>query len=481
MSLFAQDQLHQNSISENEMSRSQDSIFNSITNLREVWSKKQTNYFTNTNSKQELRFYSMTLDGHHKYYKDLLLDPSYSPQNYPVTYNDTLIWDPMFLPIVFTGKVFIGEYLKKPNLDLSISDTYPLYNISKEMNYRIDLTDYQKKIRQKVYLNTILADPKTVKYFPEDLAAHDAVKPEVLKVNVLADLFSVENNPDFTSEGTPTRYTTKRKYWKVNGEHKFQISEIYVSDNWYKGGVSSANIFSLQKINFNYKKGKISNNNEAKWELNMYFNPDVEPKTQIGNDLFRTYSDFGIAASNKWSYSMNLEMKTQILNNFKENSEIKKAAFMSPFFMNVGLLGMKYQITKIDKTNKNKTISIVADISPLSLKYAYMSDPDGVSHSGTGIPAGKSDTLIVGSLINSTLKINFSKGVTFSSRFKCFTDYQKVEVESENELNLAINRYFSTRIYLYARYDDAKGIVKDPTLGYWQLNQILSFGLNYTW
>ncbi|MDR1371169.1 MAG: DUF3078 domain-containing protein [Dysgonamonadaceae bacterium] len=469
---------------QSEMSQPQDSILNFVTDIRNVWNKKQTYYFANANPDQELRFYNITLDGRHRFYRDLLLDPFYDPENYPVTYNDTLVWDPVYLPIIFTGKVFVDNCVKVPDVfGMPLSKIYPLYDLSEIIKApQVAMSDYEKEFRQRVYLNTILSDVSTVKYFHGDLASYEAVKPEVLKVNVSKDLFSLENNPDFSNAGSPARYATKRRYWIVNGTHLFQISEGYVSDNWYKGGVSSINIQSNQKVTFNYKKGKIQNNNEIRWDLAMHTNPnDSLRTTRIGNDLLRSYSDFGIVASNNWNYSTNLELKTQLFNNYKENTTVKKAAFLSPFFLNMGVLGMKYQLTKTSKTNKNKNFTVTSDISPLSIKYTYIRDSKAVDPTGYGVPAGKNDTLVVGSSINSTFKINFNKGISFSTRFKCFTDYRKLELESENELNLAINRYFSTRIFLYVRFDDSKGIVPDPKFAYWQINQILSFGLNYNW
>ncbi|MDR3061919.1 MAG: DUF3078 domain-containing protein [Dysgonamonadaceae bacterium] len=475
--LYAQEQVFPN-----EDTHLQDSIFNSITNMREVWEEKQKVYFTNTMPALELRYYDITLDGGPRYYKDLLLDPFYDPVNYPVTYQDTLVLDPMYLPIIFTGKLFSGKYLNPLDEILSVKLTFPPYDLTKEMNYSVGMSEYERKLRQKIYLNTILSDFHSVKYFKDDLAEYEVVKPATMEINVFKDLFRVENNPDFSSAGTPVRLATKRKYWVVNGSHQFQISQGFVSENWYKGGVSSINIMSNQKVTFNYKKGKIQNNNEIRWDLSMYTNPnDTLRATKVGNDLLRSYSDFGIAAGANWSYSTNLELKTQLFNNYKENSTVKKAAFMSPFFLNMGILGMKYQLKKTSKTNKDKNFSVNADISPLSIKYTYVRDPEAVNPTGYGIPEGKNDTLLLGSSINSTLKISFSKGITFSSRFKCFSDYQRLELESENELNLAINRYFSTKIYAYVRFDDAKGIKKDDKLGYWQLTEILSFGLNYTW
>ena len=449
-SLHAQSHIYQDDVSQNEATLStQDSILKTMTDIQNVWSKKQT---------------------------------PYNRENYRVISENSPLWDSHLMPIIFTGKLFIGEYVKMPEINKLLTEIPSPHDLFEKMNFRIGLSDYQKQIRHKIYLNTILSNVKAVKYFPEDLTVYEVVKPEVIQVNALKDLFSVENIPDFASTGIPNRYITKRKYWTVTKNHQFQISEGYVSDNWYKGGVSNLNIQSNQKLTLNYKKGKIENNNEIKWDLAMFTNPnDSLRETRIGNDLLRSYSDFGIAANNNWSYSINMELKTQLFNNYKENTSVKKAAFLSPFFLNVGVLGMKYKLTKTSKENKDKNFTLSSDISPLSLKYTYVRDPEAVDPKGYGIPEGKNDTLIVGSSVNATLKMNFNKGISFNSRLKCFTDYRKTEFESENELNMAINRYFTTRIFVYFRFDDGKGVVPDPTLGYWQLNQILSFGLSYTW
>ena len=76
---------------------------------------------------------------------------------------------------------------------------------------------------------------------------------------------------------------------------------------------------------------------------------------------------------------------------------------------------------------------------------------------------------------------NLNRSTSLKSRFKYFTSFDKVEVESENEMNFSFNRYFSTRIYLYLRYNDSENIPRDPTLGYLQINELLSFGFNYKW
>ncbi len=462
--------------------QNQDSILNENTNLRSVWERSNKYYFPNRNPYVETRYNQMMQNGKPLYFNDILSDPSLDPVKFPITFQDTVIMDPMFLPIVFDGKLFVGDLLKlKP---LEMGKKFPMYSPLKEMKNPFEENEYARNLRHKVYWDAILTDPSIVKYSSDVFSEiiDDVGKPEPMQISVFSDLFKVENTPDFSNVGTPTRYLTKRKYWFITGADQFQISQTYISENWYKGGVGNMNLINNHSINFNYKKDKIQNNNLIEWKLSLYTNPnDTLRETKIGTDLFRTYSDFGFKAfGDKWFYSVNLELKTQLFNNYIENSTTKTAAFMSPFFLNMGVLGMKYQLVKTYKDNKYKNLTFNADLSPLSIKYIYVRN-DAVDPARYGILAGKNDLLSLGSQINSTLKVNFNRGISFSTRFKCFTDYNKIELESENELNMAINRYFSTRIFLYARFDDSKGIAKDPTWGYWQINEVVSFGLNYTW
>ena len=74
---------------------------------------------------------------------------------------------------------------------------------------------------------------------------------------------------------------------------------------------------------------------------------------------------------------------------------------------------------------------------------------------------------------------NYNKYISLTSRFKYFTSYKKIETELENNLNVALSNYFSTRIFLYLRFDDS--VPSDPKFKKLQVNELLSFGLNYKW
>ena len=47
----------------------------------------------------------------------------------------------------------------------------------------------------------------------------------------------------------------------------------------------------------------------------------------------------------------------------------------------------------------------------------------------------------------------------------------------ENTFDFILNRFFSTRLFVHLRYDDALALNKD--LGHFQLKELLSFGFNY--
>jgi hypothetical protein len=306
-------------------------------------------------------------------------------------------------------------------------------------------------------------------------------KIEELKPNIAQNFFKIEYDIDKDKVEGPGLYNPKRKYWLVNGKNLIQFNQNYISKNWYAGGTGNFNLVSVQNLTANYKKGRIEFNNFIEWKLSLFTNPnDTLRPIRIGEDMVRSYSDFGVKAVGNWSYSSNIEIKTQLFKNFRENSTSLVSSILSPVIIKMGILGMKYQKTKTYSKDKYKKLMFSADISPLSVLYTYVSN-DEVNPARFGIPEGKSYLLDKGSTMTANFTMNFNKFVSFTSRFNYFTNYQKVTIESENTLNMPINRFFSTRIYMYGRFDDNKSVVRDPKLGMLQLSESLSFGFNYNW
>lgn len=74
---------------------------------------------------------------------------------------------------------------------------------------------------------------------------------------------------------------------------------------------------------------------------------------------------------------------------------------------------------------------------------------------------------------------DFTKYISWKSRLKYFTNYGKVEAELENTLTMSLTQMFSTTIYLNLRFDDS--VPAHDDYKYLQVNEVVSFGLNYKW
>jgi len=350
---------------------------------------------------------------------------------------------------------------------------FSAYKLFEDVNHKnaIDRYAYDYVIKNNI---------RQLKYTAADYAGK--VEPlEKIQSNIFQFLFTISDEPN-RDKAKPERFTPKRRYWIYSGNHKMQLSQNYISQNWYKGGTGNLNFLNRHAVSFNYKKDKFQINNLAEWRLNLYTNPnDTVHYGSIGEDLVRTYSDFGIQAINNWYYSSNIEIKTQLFKNFGENSKQAISSVFAPLYINVGISGMRYQIEKIFPHDKWKKINFNTDISPLSIKYIAVLNKNIDDPTRFGIKEGSRHLTNFGSTVNARFVMYFNKYVNFTSRFYYFTNYEAVTSEWENTLNMPINRYFSTSLYLYVRYDDNNQIMKAPALGYFQVNELLSFGFNYNW
>ena len=399
----------------------------------------------------------------------------------PVEYPDTVIFYSPRLPIIFDG-----NHLNLLNRQLTPECplTKPLFPPIRVATHRLFAdVNHKYDLDRQTYDYLIANNTKQIKYTTADFAGK-VEKIEEMPSNIFQFLFKVDNGfkQHKETDAKPNRFQPKRKYWIYTGNHKIQLSQNYISENWYKGGVRNLNLFNMHNISFNYKKNKFQNNNFAEWKLNLYTNPnDSTRRYRIAEDMIRIYSDFGIQAIHNWFYSSNIEIKTQVFNNFVENSPQLLASAFSPLYINVGILGMKYQIEKKNPKIKDKKINFYTDISPLSIQYITVLNKNVDNPARFGIEAGKRHLLNKGSTVNAKLEIYFNKYVSYTSRFYYFTNYKIMTGESENKLNMPINRYFSTTFYLYLRYDNNKQLVRNPTWGYFQINELLTFGFNYNW
>lgn len=405
------------------------------------------------------------------------------PENYynpdalrGLTFRDTLFYNPLFLPMIFNGRMLPRDIsFYNPDKDY---EPGKLIDKDKTFEPRLERSDFIQKIRRNYYTD----HPDRVKYsilnfesLPQ-VASDDEIVRETF--NPFRELLRSETAYSLEAPGVELT-TINRKYWVRSGEHSFQFAQNNFSDNWHKGGTNNLNFNSYHVLRANYKKDKVRFNNTLEWRLSVFNAPDDSLREyRIGNDLIRYYGDFGLDAFAKgWSYSMNMEAKSQLFNSYPTNSNQLRSALLSPLYVNAGV-GLKFNLDKKSEKVRGRRVRWDLALAPISLNFKYVSN-DSVDVVRFGIPENKKYNLDMGTTVTSILKYDITRYITWDSRLTYFTSYDKVEAEFENSLNMALSNAFSTRIYLNVRFDD--GVPPHPDLKYLQYNQTLSFGLNYKW
>jgi hypothetical protein len=270
----------------------------------------------------------------------------------------------------------------------------------------------------------------------------------------------------------------KKRHWLRTFNASLQFSQAYVSPNWYQGGNNNlnmiANLYYNVKLNQNYHPNLLFEST-FQYKLGMNNAPDDSLRNiSISEDLLQINSTFGIKAAHRWYYSITAQFKTQVLNSYTKNTNKLSSAFMSPGELNAGL-GMTYNYA-----NKKNTFSFDASIAPLSYNIKTCLKADSLlSHESFNVRADRDYSMSFGSTAECKLVWKMTSNIQFTSRLYVFSDYSYIYGDWENTLNMDINQYLSTQLYVHARYDSTTPRTDDPSWHKLQVKEILSFGIAY--
>lgn len=329
------------------------------------------------------------------------------------------------------------------------------------------------RIQEDFMYDMMVENPSTIDYAYWDLP----VPPRLLDDDVSfsgymkrLQLPEVDVDKAFIPEET-----IRKKHWLHNVNASLHFSQAYVSDNWYQGGNNHLSL--LFNFNWNVQLNQVYHPNllfqsNLQYKLGTYSSPQDEVhRYSISEDLLQYNLNAGVKAFEKWFYSLNAVFKTQILKNFEQNSNVRTASFLSPGDLNVGL-GMAYS-----HQNKIKTLQLTATISPLSYNLKTCIT-NRIDHALFNIDPDKKSKSEIGSNGEFTMIWNITPNISYKTRVFLFTDYTYFLSDWENTVNFEINRFLSTQIYAHLRYDSST-----ESLTKWkhfQLREVLSFGLSYT-
>ncbi len=261
----------------------------------------------------------------------------------------------------------------------------------------------------------------------------------------------------------------KPNFWTFKTNFSFHLMQNYVTDNWYKGGESNHALLGqlIAEANFDNKRYlKFSN----KLEMRLGFqssSSDELHKYKTNSDLIRLTNEFSIKAWKNWEYSAMLQSWTQFYRGYKKNDPHVYSDFMSPF-ESLLTLGMKYSL-------KKKNIEFAINISPLAVDFKYVGRPSLVT--AMGLKEGRHHKFEYGSNITATYKWTIIKNIEWNGRIYFYTSYKRAQIEWENTFHLRVNKYLSTQLFLYPRFDD--GVKRaDAETSYFQFKEYLSIGLD---
>lgn len=379
--------------------------------------------------------------------------------------NSEMPVNPLFLPIVFK------EQMSTPLQHISLPDNNPF----KPKELTVDDLWLQKETQSEKTRNmaqnyVIVNYPKMIRYNLDNLP--EVPKQYMIENDPVKHILSIKEKP-LVIKNDVGKENIKLKRWIVNFQSSIQFSQVYVSENWYQGGTSNVNLLSDQQFSVKYndpKEQRILFENLIQWRLNINSAPeDTLRSIRISEDLFQINSKFGLKAYNNWYYTATLNFKTQFFTSYTANTNDKSASFLSPAELNLGL-GMSYQYK-----NEKKLFETSVSLSPLSYNLQFIIDND-MNPANFGIKSGKSMNQY-GSSFEGRIKWEFYHNMVWTCRLFYFTNYEHVQGDWENTFDFILNRFFSTRLFVHLRYDDALALNKD--LGHFQLKELLSFGFNY--
>ncbi len=261
------------------------------------------------------------------------------------------------------------------------------------------------------------------------------------------------------------------KFWTLKGNGSVQMTQSYYSNNWYQGGDKNYAGLAMLTFEANYdNKQKLQWDNKLEVELGFQTSTDTIHNIKATNNLLRYTTNLGYQATKNWYYTASVQTYTQILRYYDTNAYTYSTSFASPLHLTISV-GMTYKFG-----TKRDIFSGSLLLSPIAYSMRYVGCDSLRTH--YSVEEGKKALHNFGPSLTLEYTLVPCKNVTWESRLYYFTNLSYVNFEWENTFTFTINKYLSTKLFIYPRFDDSSEAYRGDH-GYFMFKEWLSLGLSF--
>lgn len=240
--------------------------------------------------------------------------------------------------------------------------------------------------------------------------------------------------------------TKKDSVWITNGYAGLKLTQVSFT-NWATGG-DNAFAFDLQgTYQADYKHNKHIWQNRI--ELSYGLNKTKSEITKKTSDKIYLNSNYGYEIYKRLYLSALLNFQSQFTRGYDYgvNPDVYVSQFMAPGYLMTGI-GLTWIPNKF----------FTAVLSPAAWRGTFVLN-DRLSDEGAyGVKPGKKLLSEFGANLKLEGRYEFLKNMTLYSRLDLYSDYlrkpQNVDVNWEVQINMVINKWFSTTLTTNMVYDD---------------------------
>lgn len=269
--------------------------------------------------------------------------------------------------------------------------------------------------------------------------------------------------------------TRRPNFWKFPGEGSLKFQQNYFSDHWHKGGENSYAVYSMLILNANYdnrQKIQWENRLEARLGFQTTGTSDKYHSLKPNDNLLRLTSKLGYRAFKTFYYTTQVELSTQLVPLYDPNTNNLRTDFLDPLNVTVSV-GMDYKFE-----TKNKKFTGSAYVAPCSYAMRYVEKVELATRHG--IEAGHHTYHNFGPSITVKYNWNIAKNVSWNSRIYWISNMSYTNIEWENTFRFSINKYLSSELYVFPKFDDSSKSYKGD-YGFLMMKEYFSLGMNYKW